>query len=61
MRGVPSFGALVMGWVADRSGLYWPLAVGAGLFFLIFLTAVQWEKRIRPIADRLPGSQRVKE
>jgi MFS family permease len=61
MRGVPSFGALVMGWVADRTGLYWPLAVGTGVFILIFLTAVRWEKRIRPIADRLPGSQRAKE
>jgi hypothetical protein len=50
-----------MGWVADRTGLYWPLAVGAGVFILIFLTAVRWEKRIRPIADRLPGSQRAKE
>jgi len=31
------------------------------VFILIFLTAVRWEKRIRPIADRLPGSQRAKE
>lgn len=61
MRGVPSLGAVVMGWVADRVGLQWPLAVGAGLFFVIFLTAVRWERRVRPIADREPGSHRGKE
>lgn len=61
MRGVPSLGAVVMGWIADRVGLHWPLAVGAGLFFLIFLSAVHWERRIRPIADREPGSHRGKE
>jgi predicted MFS family arabinose efflux permease len=61
MRGVPSLGAVIMGWVADRVGLQWPLAVGAGLFFVIFLTAVRWERRIRPIADREPGSHRGKE
>jgi predicted MFS family arabinose efflux permease len=61
MRGVPSLGAIVMGWVADRVGLYWPLAVGAGLFFVIFLSAVRWEKRVRAIADREPGSHRGKE
>lgn len=61
MRGVPSFGALIMGGIADRVGLYWPLAVGAGLFLLIFLSAVRWEKRVRAIADRGPGGQRARE
>ena len=61
MRGVPSLGAIVMGWVADRVGLYWPLACGAGIFFLIFLSAVRWEKRVRAIADRGPGAQRARE
>lgn len=61
MRGVPSLGAVAMGWIADRAGLYWPLAVGAGLFLLIFLSAVRWEKRIRAIADRGPGPHRLKE
>lgn len=61
MRGVPSLGAVVMGWAADRAGLYWPLAVGAGLFFVIFLSAVRWEKRVRAIADREPGSHRGRE
>ena len=61
MRGMPSLGAVAMGWVADRAGLYWPLAVGAGLFFVIFLSAVRWEKRVRAIADREPGSHRGRE
>ncbi|MPY75868.1 MAG: MFS transporter [Alphaproteobacteria bacterium] len=61
MRGVPSLGAVVMGWIADRAGLYWPLAVGAGLFLVIFLSAVRWEKRVRAIADREPGSHRGRE
>lgn len=61
MRGVPSLGAVAMGWIADRAGLYWPLAVGAGLFLLIFLSAVRWERRIRAIADRGPGPHRLKE
>ena len=61
MRGVPSLGAIVMGWIADRAGLYWPLAVGAGLFLVIFLSAVRWEKRVRAIADREPGSHRGRE
>jgi MFS family permease len=50
MRGVPSLGAVVMGWVADRTGLYWPLAVGAGVFFVIYVSAARWEKGIRAIA-----------
>lgn len=61
MRGVPSLGAVAMGWVADRAGLYWPLAVGAGLFLVIFLSAVRWEKRVRAVADREPGSHRGRE
>lgn len=61
MRGVPSLGAVAMGWIADRAGLYWPLAVGAGLFLLIFLSAVRWERRIRAIADRGPVPHRLKE
>jgi len=52
MRGVPSLGAIVMGWVADRTGLYWPLAVGAGVFCLIYISAVRWERGIRAIASR---------
>jgi hypothetical protein len=55
MRGVPSLGAIVMGWVGDRTGLYWPLAVGAGIFLLIYISAARWEKKIRPIADRAAG------
>jgi MFS family permease len=47
MRGMPSLGAIVMGWVADRAGLYWPLAVGAGVFVVIYLTAARWERGIR--------------
>jgi len=54
MRGVPSLGAIVMGWVADRAGLYWPIAVGASLFVLVFLSAARWERGIRTIAVR-PG------
>lgn len=50
MRGVPSLGAIVMGWVADRAGLYWPIAAGAGIFVLIFLSAARWERGIRAIA-----------
>lgn len=55
MRGVPSLGAIVMGWVADRAGLYWPLAVGAGIFVVIYLFAARWERGIRAIAA-LPGT-----
>ena len=61
MRGVPSLGAVIMGWTADRVGLYWPLACGAGIFFLIFLSAVRWEKSVRAIADRGPIGHRAKE
>ncbi len=61
MRGVPSLGAVIMGWVADRVGLYWPLACGAGIFFVIFLSAVRWEKSVRAIADRGPVGHRAKE
>jgi MFS family permease len=50
MRGVPSLGAIVMGWVADRAGLYWPIAAGAGLFVLIYLSAARWERGIRATA-----------
>lgn len=60
MRGVPSLGAVVMGWIADRVGLYWPLACGAGIFFVIYLSAVRWEKSVRAIADRGPDDQRAK-
>ncbi len=52
MRGVPSLGAIVMGWVADRTGLYWPLAIGAGIFCVIYISAVRWERGIRAIASR---------
>jgi MFS family permease len=52
MRGVPSLGAIVMGWVADRTGLYWPLAIGAGAFCVIYISAVRWERKIRHIASR---------
>jgi MFS family permease len=52
MRGVPSLGAIVMGWVADRTGLYWPLAIGAGVFCVIYISAVRWERGIRAIASR---------
>lgn len=57
MRGVPSLGAIVMGWVADRTGLYWPLAVGAGAFFLIYISAARWERKIGPIASRPAPTQ----
>ena len=46
-RGVPALGGVVMGWVADRAGLYWPLAAGAGLCFVVFLIAMRWERRSR--------------
>jgi len=41
-----------MGWVADRTGLYWPLAIGAGIFCVIYISAVRWERGIRAIASR---------
>jgi len=46
-RGVPALGGVAMGWVADRAGLYWPLAAGAGLCFVVFLIAMRWERRSR--------------
>ena len=48
MRGVPAFGAVFMGWAADRVGLYWPLATGAALCFVVYLLAVRWERSTRP-------------
>ena len=48
MRGLPALGGITMGWIADRAGLYWPLAVGAGLCFVIYLVAARWERGIRP-------------
>lgn len=47
MRGVPAFGGILMGWVADRVGLQPPLAVGAALCLVIFVIAMRWERRVQ--------------
>lgn len=54
MRGLPALGGITMGWIADRAGLYWPLATGAGLCLLVFLAALRWQRR-SGVGSRLPA------
>lgn len=51
MRGMPAFGGILMGWIADRVGLQLPLGVGAALCVVIFIIALRWERRIRTVRE----------
>lgn len=56
MRGMPAFGGILMGWIADRIGLQPPLAVGAALCLVIFFFAIRWERRVRADYRRAGGA-----
>jgi len=45
----PAAGALMMGAAADGMGLQWPLAAGAALALVLFVPAMLWERRLRPV------------
>jgi predicted MFS family arabinose efflux permease len=56
MRGMPAFGGILMGWIADRIGLQLPLGVGAVLCLAIFVIAIRWERRVRDDYRRADGA-----
>jgi MFS family permease len=56
MLGMPAFGGILMGWIADRIGLQLPLGVGAVLCLAIFVIAIRWERRVRDDYRRADGA-----
>lgn len=44
-RSGPALGALLMGWIADTTGLSWPVAVGATIGLLAY--AIGNSRRVR--------------
>ncbi len=59
-RAGPGVGALIMGWIADATGLAWPVGIGAGLGLLAYLIANSRRERLETALEEAGREADVK-
>jgi MFS family permease len=50
-RAGPAAGALLMGWIADATGLSWPVGIGAALGLVAFMVANSRRSRLQALLE----------
>lgn len=55
-RGGPAAGALIMGWIADATGLSWPVGIGAALGLVAFIIANGHRNRLQAVFETADGA-----